>query len=92
MARSDEPALGEWTEALTGEFLAGLEPVGRGMALHVWRAGEAGIHQSVLCQRLELTPCQNNPFVTKISQAARQAVVVILMAGSSPLRWAGLGK
>lgn len=92
MTGSHETARGEWTEALAGEFLAGLEPATKRMALHVWRAGEAGIHRSVLCQRLELTPCQNNPFVTKILQAARQAIVVILMAGSSLLRWAGLGK
>ena len=40
-----------WTEALAGEFLAGLEPAAKRMALHVWRAGEAGIHRSVLYQR-----------------------------------------
>ena len=26
------------------------------MALHVWRAGDAGVHRSVLCQRTELMP------------------------------------
>ena len=34
-AGSDEPAPGEWTEALACEFLAGLEPVARRMAQHV---------------------------------------------------------
>ena len=56
VAGPDEMAPGEWTEALAGEFLAKLEPAARRMALHVWRAGEGGIHRSALCQRTELTP------------------------------------
>ena len=47
---SHEPVPGEWTEALADEFLAGLEPAARRMARHVWRAGEAGIHMSVLAR------------------------------------------
>ena len=58
VAGSRETAPGEWTEVLAGEFLAGLEPAARRMALHVWRAGAAGIHWSVLCQRAELTPAE----------------------------------
>ena len=41
VAGSRETAPGEWTEVLAGEFLAGLEPAARRMALHVWRAGAA---------------------------------------------------
>ena len=47
-----------WTEELAGDFMAGLEPAGRRMALHVWRAGAAGIHRSALCQRTELMPAE----------------------------------
>ena len=48
---SDEVAAGEWTEALAAEFLAGLDPEARRVARHIWRAGAAGIHRGVLCQR-----------------------------------------
>ena len=33
-------------------------PVARRMMVHVWRAGEAGIHCSVLCRRTDLTPSE----------------------------------
>ena len=46
------------TETLAHEFLAGLDPVARRTALHVWRTGAAGIHRSNLCQRAELTPVE----------------------------------
>ena len=69
---SDEAAAAEWTEALAGEFLAGLEPAARRMALHVWRAGEAGIHRSVLCQRLELTPGELRSLLMRMGHALRR--------------------
>lgn len=39
-------APGEWTETLARDFLSGLQPAARQMALHVWRAGAAGVHYS----------------------------------------------
>ena len=69
---SDEPVPGEWTEALADEFLAGLEPVARRMALHVWRAGEAGIHRSVLCQRAELTARELSSLMMRMGHALRR--------------------
>ena len=71
-AESDEPALGEWTEALAGEFLAGLDVATRRVARHVWRAGEAGIHRSVLCQRAELTPGELRSRVMRMGHALRR--------------------
>ena len=69
---SDEPARGEWTESLAGEFLAGLEPAGRRMARHVWRAGEAGIHRSALCQRVELTAAELRSLLMRMGHALRR--------------------
>ena len=57
-AVADEVPPGEWTETLARDFLSGLQPAARRMALHVWRAGAAGIHRSALCQRAELTPAE----------------------------------
>ena len=71
-AGSDEAAAGEWTEALAGEFLAGLEPVARRMARHVWRAGEAGIHRSALCQRAELTPAELRSLLMRMRHTLRR--------------------
>ena len=67
-----EPAPAEWTETLAGEFLAGLDPVARGMAWHVWRAGEVGIHRSVLCQRAELTPEELRSLMMRMGHALRR--------------------
>ena len=72
MAESHETALGVWTETLAGEFLAGLEPAARRVALHVWRAGEAGIHRSALCQRTELTPGELHPLLMRMGHALRR--------------------
>ncbi len=69
---SDEAAASEWTEALAGEFLAGLEPVARRMARHVWRAGEAGIHRSALCQRAELTPAELRSLLMRMRHTLRR--------------------
>ena len=69
MAVADEPPLGEWTEALAGDFLAGLEPTARQMALHVWRAGAAGIHRSALCQRAELMPAELRSLLMRMGRA-----------------------
>ena len=72
LAGSHETAPGEWTEALAGEFLAGLEPTARRMARHVWRAGEAGIHRSALCQRTELTPAELGSLLMRMGHALRR--------------------
>ena len=71
-AGSHETARGEWTEALAGEFLAGLEPAARRVALHVWRAGESGIHRSTLCQRAELTPGELSSLLMRMGHALRR--------------------
>ena len=69
---SHEPAAGEWTETLAGEFLAGLEPAARGMARHVWRAGAAGIHRSDLCRRTELTPGELRSLLMRMGHTLRR--------------------
>ena len=69
---SHETARGEWTETLAGEFLAGLDPAARGVARHVWRAGEAGIHRSALCQRTELTPGELSSSLMRMGHALRR--------------------
>ena len=51
-AVADEVPPGEWTEMLALDFLSGLQPAARRMALHVWRAGAAGIHRSALSMRM----------------------------------------
>ncbi len=71
-AGSHEAALGEWTETLADDFLAGLEPATRRMTLHVWRAGAAGIHRSALCQRAELTPTEPRSLLMRMSNALRR--------------------
>ena len=71
-AVSHETAPTEWTEALAGEFIAGLEPVGRRMALHVWRAGAAGIHRSALCRSAELTPAELRSLLMRMAHALRR--------------------
>ena len=72
VAGSDEPAPGEWTEALAGEFLAGLDPAARRVALHVWRASAAGIHRSALCQCVELTPRELRSLLMRMGHALRR--------------------
>ena len=71
-AGSHGTAAGKWTEALAGEYLAGLEPAGRRVAFHVWRAGEAGIHRSTLCRRTELTPGELRALLMRMGHALRR--------------------
>ena len=72
VASAYERPPGEWTETLAGEFLAGLEPAARRMARHVWRAGEVGIHRSVLCQRAELTLGELHSLLMRVGHALRR--------------------
>ena len=89
---SRETATGQWTEALAGEFLAGLDPAARRMALHVWRAGAAGIHRSALCQRAELTPGELRSLLMRMGHALRRfqrergVTLSRPMAANSPLQ------
>ena len=69
MALAHEAPPGEWTETLARDFLSGLQPAARRMALHVWRAGAAGIHRSALCQRAELTPMQLRALSMRMGRA-----------------------
>ena len=71
-AMSEEEVAGEWTEALARDFLAGLQPTARRMALQVWRAGAAGIHRSALCQRAELTPGELRSLLMRMGHALRR--------------------
>ena len=68
-AVADEVPPGEWTEMLALDFLSGLQPAARRMALHVWRAGAAGIHRSALCQRAELTPMELRALSMRMGRA-----------------------
>ncbi len=61
-----------WTEELSGDFMAGLDPVARRMMLHVWRAGESGIHRSALCQRTELTPAELRSLLMRVGHALQR--------------------
>lgn len=62
----------EWTEALASEFLARLDIVARRVALHVWRAGAAGIHRSALCQRAELMPSELHSLLVRMGHMLRR--------------------
>ena len=68
-AVAQEAAPGEWTEDLARDFLSGLQPTARRMALQVWRAGAAGIHRSALCQRAELTPAELRSTLMRMGRA-----------------------
>ena len=57
---------------MAGDFMAGLEPAGRRMALQVWRAGAAGIHRSALCQRTELMPAELISLLMRVGHALRR--------------------
>ena len=89
---ADGAAPGEWTEPLAREFLAGLQPAARQMALHVWRAGGAGIHRSVLCQRAEVTPMELGSLLMRMGHALRRfqrqrgMTLTRPVAGNSPLQ------
>ena len=63
---------GHWTEELAADFTAGLDIVARRMALHVWRAGERGIHRSALCQRTELTPGELRSLLMRMGHALQR--------------------
>ena len=69
MAVAHDVVPGEWTETLARDFLSGLQPAARRMALHVWRAGAVGIHRSALCQRTELTPMELRSLMMRMGRA-----------------------
>ena len=60
---------GRWTEELAADFMACLEPAGRRVALHVWRAAERGIHRNTLCQRTDLTLVELGTLVMRMGRA-----------------------
>ena len=92
VVESHELAPGQWTEALAGDFLAELEPTARRMALHVWRAGSAGVHRSILCQRTELTSAELRSLSMRMGRALarfqRERGVMLSrpVAANSPLQ------
>ena len=71
-ATPEEEVVGEWTEALARDFLSGLQPGERRVALQVWRAGAMGIHRSALCQRAELTPGELRSLLMRMGHALRR--------------------
>ncbi len=68
----DEASAGKWTEALAGEFLAGLEPAARRVVRHIWQGGASGIRRSDLCQRTELTPRELHSLLMRIGHVLRR--------------------
>ena len=62
----------EWTAALARDFLSGLQPMGRRLALHAWQAGAAGIHRNTLCQGAELTPAELRSTLMRMGHALRR--------------------
>ena len=62
-------APGHWTQELAADFMAGLEPAGRRVALHVWRAAERGIHRNTLCQRTDLSLVELGTLVMRMGRA-----------------------
>ena len=79
---------GHWTQVLAGDFTAGLDVVDG----QVWRAGEAGIHRSTLCQRTELTPRELHSLLIQMGhtlrrfQRERGLTLSRLVVGNSPLQ------
>ncbi|MCY4557919.1 MAG: hypothetical protein OXF79_16440 [Chloroflexi bacterium] len=92
MAVSHETPPGEWTEMLALDFLSGSQPAARRMALHVWRAGAAGIHRRALCQRAELTPMELRALSMRMGRALarlqreRGMILSRPVAANSPLQ------
>ena len=82
----------EWTETLARDFLAGLQPTVRRMALHVWRAGATGIHRNDLCQHAELTPTELRLLSMRMGRALarfgreRRMTLARPVAANSPLQ------
>ena len=72
MLVASEAAPGKWAEDIALDFLSGLQPAARWMTLHVWRAGAAGIHRSVLCQRTELTHVELRTLLMQMGRALRR--------------------
>ena len=83
---------GHWTEELAADFMAGLEPAGRRVALHVWRAAERGIHRNTLCQRTDLSLVELRSLVMRMGRALgrfqreRGLALPRPMAANSPLQ------
>ena len=92
MATAATLAPGHWTQELAADFTASLDVVARRVMFHVWRAGAAGIHRSVLCQRAELTPAEPRSLRVRMShvlrrfQRERGMALSRPMAANSPLQ------
>ena len=89
---ADEASAGEWTEALAGEFLAGLVPEARRVTWHIWQGGASGIHRSALCQHAEMTPRELSLLVMRMGRALggfqreRGMILSRPVAANSPLQ------
>ena len=86
------PAATEWTDDVAQDFLSQLQPKDRRLALHVWRAGAAGIHRSALCQHAELTPAELRSALIRMGRALqsfqkqREMTLTRPVAANSPLQ------
>ena len=69
---TDMPPLASWTEAMAADFVAGLGVGARRLVLHVWEAGDTGIHRSVLCRRAELSPAELRGLLMSMGHALRR--------------------
>ena len=84
------PAAGR--EELAADFMAGLEPAGRRVALHVLRAAERGIHRNTLCQRTDLSLVELGTLVMRMGrvlgrfQRERGLALPRPVAANSPLQ------
>ena len=66
------PPVPTWTEEEAAGLVAGLGLMARRVLLHVWRAGDTGIHRSVLCRRAELSPEELRRLLVSMGHALRQ--------------------
>ena len=92
LGTADEAPAGEWTERLAADFLAGLDTAARQVARRIWQGGASGIHRSVLCQHMELTPRELSLLVMRMGRALGQfqrergVTLPRPVAANSPLR------
>ena len=66
------PPVPTWTEEEAAGLAAGLGLMARRVVLHVWRAGDTGIHRSVLCRRAELSPAELRGLLVSMGHALRR--------------------
>ena len=71
-AAAQEPSVVRWTETLAADFMARLDPASRAVIALAWRAGDAGIHRSVLHRRTGLTPEELRTLLMRLGHSLRR--------------------